>query len=83
MFFSFFIQTGPASGGWTAYPPINGLRDTGVNLGSGLGFDLWILGMTLFICIIFIRWVELYSHGIEHAYKRYEHVPYASYYVGA
>lgn len=49
MFFSFFIQTGPASGGWTAYPPINGLRDTAVNLGSGLGFDLWILGMTLFI----------------------------------
>lgn len=49
MLFSFFIQTGPASGGWTAYPPINGLRDTAVNLGSGLGFDLWILGMTLFI----------------------------------
>ena len=49
MLFSFFIQTGPASGGWTAYPPINGLRDTSVNLGSGLGFDLWILGMTLFI----------------------------------
>ncbi len=47
--FSFFIQTGPASGGWTAYPPLNGLRDTGVNLGSGLGFDLWILGMSLFI----------------------------------
>src|ERR1700733_3856165 len=36
MFFSFFIQTGPASGGWTAYPPINGLRNTAVNLGSGL-----------------------------------------------
>src|SRR6185503_18938217 len=34
MFFSFFIQTGPASGGWTAYPPINGLRNTAVNLGS-------------------------------------------------
>ncbi|MBL0309958.1 MAG: cbb3-type cytochrome c oxidase subunit I [Bacteroidetes bacterium] len=49
MLFSFFIQTGPASGGWTAYPPLNGLRDTGVNLGSGLGFDLWILGMALFI----------------------------------
>jgi len=46
---SFFIQTGPASGGWTAYPPINGLRDTSVNLGSGLGFDLWILAMALFI----------------------------------
>ncbi len=49
MFFSFFIQTGPASGGWTAYPPLNGLRDTSVNLGSGLGFDMWILGMSLFI----------------------------------
>src|SRR6188768_3127643 len=47
MLFSFFIQTGPASGGWTAYPPLNGLKDTSVNLGSGLGFDLWALGMTL------------------------------------
>lgn len=49
MLFSFFIQTGPASGGWTAYPPLNGLNDTSVNLGSGLGFDLWALGMSLFI----------------------------------
>src|ERR1017187_8226356 len=47
--FSFFIQTGPASGGWTAYPPLNGMRNTGVNLGSGLGFDMWALGMALFI----------------------------------
>lgn len=49
MFSSFFIQTGPASGGWTAYPPLNGMRNTGINLGSGLGFDLWLLSMTLFI----------------------------------
>lgn len=49
LLFSFFIQTGPASGGWTAYPPLNGMRDTGVNLGSGLGFDMWALAMTLFI----------------------------------
>jgi cytochrome c oxidase subunit 1 len=49
MLFSFFIQTGPASGGWTAYPPLNGLRNTSINLGSGLGFDMWALGMTLFI----------------------------------
>ncbi|HWB62371.1 MAG TPA: cbb3-type cytochrome c oxidase subunit I [Chitinophagales bacterium] len=49
LFFSFFIQTGPASGGWTAYPPLNGLRDTSINLGSGLGFDLWVLAMALFI----------------------------------
>lgn len=49
MFASFFVQTGAASGGWTAYPPINGLRDVAVNKGSGLGFDLWALSMTLFI----------------------------------
>lgn len=49
MFASFFVQTGAASGGWTAYPPINGMRDIAVNKGSGLGFDLWALSMTLFI----------------------------------
>ncbi|MGB1248656.1 MAG: cbb3-type cytochrome c oxidase subunit I, partial [Chitinophagales bacterium] len=48
MFASFFIQTGPASGGWTAYPPLNGIRSTSLSLGSGLGFDLWILSMALF-----------------------------------
>lgn len=49
MFSSFFIQTGPAAGGWTAYPPLNGLRDTAISKGSGLGFDLWALAMVLFI----------------------------------
>jgi cytochrome c oxidase subunit 1 len=49
MFASFFVQTGAASGGWTAYPPINGLRDVAVNKGSGLGFDLWAFSMTLFV----------------------------------
>ena len=49
MFSSFFVQTGAASGGWTAYPPINGMRDVAINKGSGLGFDLWALSMTLFI----------------------------------
>ncbi len=49
MLLSFFIQTGPAAGGWTAYPPLNGMRNTAIDLGSGLGFDLWIAGMALFI----------------------------------
>ena len=49
LFSSFFIQTGAASGGWTAYPPLNGIRDTSINLGSGLGFDLWLGSMALFI----------------------------------
>lgn len=49
MFASLFVQTGPASGGWTAYPPLSGIRDTAINMGSGIGFDLWIASMALFI----------------------------------
>jgi cytochrome c oxidase subunit 1 len=49
MFSSFFVQTGAASGGWTAYPPINGIRIEAVNKGSMIGFDLWALSMTLFV----------------------------------
>ncbi len=49
MFASFFIQTGAASGGWTAYPPINGINDVAINKGSGLGFDMWAFSMTLFV----------------------------------
>jgi cytochrome c oxidase subunit 1 len=49
MLSSLFIQTGAASGGWTMYPPLNGMRNTAVNLGSGLGTDLWFFSMTLFI----------------------------------
>ena len=49
MFGSLFIETGPASGGWTAYPPLNGMRDIAVNKGSGLGFDMWLTSISLFI----------------------------------
>lgn len=49
LLFSFFTQTGAASGGWTAYPPLNGMRDAAVNKGSAIGMDLWIFGMALFI----------------------------------
>ena len=49
MFGSLFIETGPASGGWTAYPPLNGMRDIAVNKGSGLGFDMWLMSISLFI----------------------------------
>lgn len=47
MFSSLFIQTGPASGGWTAYPPLSAIKET--SLGSGLGMDLWLISMTLFV----------------------------------
>ncbi len=47
MLSSIFIQTGPASGGWTMYPPLSALRQAGD--GSKLGSDLWLVGMALFI----------------------------------
>lgn len=44
---SLFVQTGPASGGWTIYPPLSALGDASV--GSKIGMDLWLISMALFI----------------------------------
>ena len=44
---SLFVQTGPASAGWTVYPPLSALPQA--IPGSGLGQDLWLVAMTLFI----------------------------------
>ncbi len=47
MFVSLFVQTGPASGGWTTYPPLSALKEA--SLGSGVGMDLWLVAMALFV----------------------------------
>lgn len=47
MFASLFISTGPASGGWVAYPPLSALKEA--SIGSGLGMDLWLISMVLFV----------------------------------
>lgn len=47
MVISLFVETGPASGGWTTYPPLSALREA--SLGSGVGMDLWLAGMALFV----------------------------------
>ncbi len=47
MFSSLFVQTGPASGGWTIYPPLSALGEA--SSGSKIGMDLWLVGMALFI----------------------------------
>src|SRR6187455_357963 len=47
MFSSLFVQTGPFSGGWTAYPPLSALGDA--SPGSKIGMDLWITAMALFV----------------------------------
>jgi len=47
MFASFFISTGPASGGWVIYPPLSALPQA--MSGSGLGMTMWLISMALFI----------------------------------
>lgn len=47
MMASLFVQTGPASGGWTAYPPLSALGDA--SIGSKIGMDLWLISMALFV----------------------------------
>lgn len=47
MFVSLFVETGPAMSGWTVYPPLSALPQA--VSGSGLGMDLWLISMTLFI----------------------------------
>jgi cytochrome c oxidase subunit 1 len=47
MFISLFISTGPASGGWTIYPPLSALPQA--MSGSGLGMTLWLVSMVFFI----------------------------------
>lgn len=47
MMSSLFVQTGPASGGWTAYPPLSALGDA--SIGSKIGMDLWLISMAIFV----------------------------------
>lgn len=44
---SLFLQTGPAAGGWTAYPPLSALGEA--DIGSQAGMDYWLLGLGLFV----------------------------------
>ena len=47
MLASLFVEGGPASAGWTIYPPLSALPQT--IPGSGTGMTLWLVSMTLFI----------------------------------
>lgn len=47
MLISLGVETGPASAGWTIYPPLSALPQA--IPGSGLGMTLWLISMTLFI----------------------------------
>jgi cytochrome c oxidase subunit 1 len=47
MISSLFVNTGPASGGWTSYPPLSALHEA--SMGSKVGMDLWLISMALFV----------------------------------
>jgi cytochrome c oxidase subunit I len=47
MFYSLFLETGPAGGGWTVYPPLSALPQA--ISGSQAGMTLWLVAMALFI----------------------------------
>ena len=47
MVVSLFIESGPASAGWTIYPPLSALPQT--QPGSGAGMTLWLVSMAFFI----------------------------------
>jgi cytochrome c oxidase subunit 1 len=52
MFASLFVQTGPASGGWTIYPPLSALGEA--SDGSKIGMDLWLTSIALFIISVLL-----------------------------
>ena len=47
MLCSLFIEAGPASAGWTIYPPLSALPQA--IPGSGAGMTLWLISMGIFI----------------------------------
>ncbi|QMU27204.1 cytochrome c oxidase subunit I [Adhaeribacter radiodurans] len=47
MFVSLFLETGPASAGWTIYPPLSALPQA--IPGSGTGMTMWLVAMVFFI----------------------------------
>jgi len=52
LFISLFLNTGPFSGGWTAYPPLSILPQA--SDGSKAGATLWIVSLVLFVVSVLL-----------------------------
>jgi len=52
MFISLFLNTGPFSGGWTAYPPLSELPQA--SDGSKAGATLWIVSLVFFVVSVLL-----------------------------
>jgi len=44
---SLYLETGPANGGWTIYPPLSVFEEA--ISGSGMGMTMWLTSMTIFV----------------------------------
>ncbi|MFK8102720.1 MAG: cbb3-type cytochrome c oxidase subunit I [Saprospiraceae bacterium] len=56
MFASLFLNTGPFSGGWTAYPPLSELPQA--SSGSGAGMTLWATSLVFFVVSVLLGGVN-------------------------
>jgi len=63
MFWSLFVSTGPAGGGWVMYPPLSALAEEIPS--SGTGVTLWLVSMTLFIVSSLIGGINYISTVIN------------------
>jgi cytochrome c oxidase subunit 1 len=52
MFISLFLNTGPFSGGWVAYPPLSALPQA--SDGSKAGMTLWLVSLVLFVVSVLL-----------------------------
>ena len=52
MFVSLFLNTGPFSGGWVAYPPLSALPQA--SDGSKAGMTLWVISLVLFVVSVLL-----------------------------
>ncbi len=52
MFASLFLNTGPFSGGWTAYPPLSALPQA--MSGSKAGMTLWTISLVIFVASVLL-----------------------------
>ncbi len=52
MFISLFVNTGPFSGGWVAYPPLSALPEA--SDGSKAGMTLWTLSLVFFVVSVLL-----------------------------
>lgn len=52
LFISLFLNTGPFSGGWTAYPPLSELPQA--SDGSKAGATMWIISLILFVVSVLL-----------------------------